>query len=178
MFAVCNERVDSRRMGKRAADRDGRRTSSEDADAVLAACRVLVAISVASMNAIEEDVTPEQLRMLVVVSSRGVTTLSELAAATRMHMSKASRACDRMVGLGLLGRSDDPDDRRSLRLSLTEHGGQIVAAVAAARQDAVLPALRRLDPTRRADLVAVLIEFTEAAGEPAEADLWALGWAT
>lgn len=161
-------------MAKQTAE-NHRRPTAKDTDAVLRACRVLVAISVASLNAIEDDVTAEQLRILVVVSARRMT-LSELAAATGMHLSKASRACHRMVGLGLMRRSDDPADRRSLRLDLTEHGERILTRVAGARRTAIAPALRRMDPARRADLVAALTEFTAASGDSAGVDLATLGW--
>lgn len=155
-----------------------RRQISADADAVLAACRLLVGISIRSLATVEDVVTVMQLRILTVIASRQEVTLSALAVATGMHVSRASRACDRMVAEGLLEREDDPDDRRSLRLTLTDHGHQLVSDVAAARRAAVEPALRRMSASRRAELVATLHEFAAAGGEPDEADLWSLGWAT
>jgi DNA-binding MarR family transcriptional regulator len=147
-------------------------------DAVLAACRLLVAITVQSLATVEDEVNVTQLRILVVVASRGVTTLSELATATGLHLSSASRICDRMVHDGLLVRADDPDDRRSLRLTLTDRGADVVGRVARARRDAIKPVLARMSRQRRAELVSLLEEFTAAGGEPADTHLWALGWAT
>jgi DNA-binding MarR family transcriptional regulator len=159
-------------------DRPARARASE-ADAVLAACRLLVGISVSSMLTVEDRVNLVQLRILTMLASREPVTLSELAEAVGLHLSRASRACDRLVGTGLVAREDDPADRRSLRLTLTDEGRAIVAEVTRARRAAVQPALRRLEAAERADLVAALERFTAVAGgEPADAHLWAMGWTT
>jgi DNA-binding MarR family transcriptional regulator len=145
---------------------------------VLAACRLLVGISVQSMSSVQDQVNVVQLRILTVIASHDVVTLSELATATGLHMSRASRACDRLAHEGLIAREADPQDRRNLRLTLTGAGAQIVADVAAARRSAVEPALRRMTAPARLALVTALDHLTATAGEPAEPDLWALGWTT
>ena len=155
-----------------------KRTRVDDVDAVLVACRLLVAISVRSLAEVEEEVTMAQLRVLVVIVSRGATTLSDLAAASGLHLSSASRVCDRMVHDGLLDRTDDPSDRRSLQLTITDRGADLVARVAQARGAAIGPILRRMTSPRRAELISALNDFTEAGGEPDEIHLWALGWVT
>ena len=160
------------------ADRTNRRVRSEDADTVLAACRLLVAISVQSLASVEDEVDLTQLRILVTIASHGATTLSGLASAAGLHLSRASRACDRLVSLDLLHRTDDPADRRNLRLTLTGQGEKIVATVARARRDAIKPILARMSSQARSHLVPLLDEFTKAGGEPSDVHLWALGWAT
>jgi DNA-binding MarR family transcriptional regulator len=152
--------------------------SATDADQVLAACRLLVSISVQSANAVEDEVTLPQLRMLVALASQGTTTLSALAAATGQHLSNASRACDRMVASGWVTRNDHPADRRRLQISLTPAGRRIVTRVSEARRRMIMPILRRMPASRRAQLVAALTEFAEAGGEPTATDLWSLGWTT
>lgn len=165
-------------MTEHKTDRRPSRVRSDEADAVLAACRLLVAISVQSLATVEDQVDVTQLRILVVVASQRATTLSGLATATRLHLSRASRSCDRLVALGLLERADDPADRRNLRLTLTDQGEAIVATVARARREALKPILARMSRQSRADLVQLLEEFTTAGGEPPNVHLWALGWAT
>ncbi len=145
---------------------------------MLAACRLLVGVSVRSMTAVQDEVSVLQLRVLTVIASHRSVTLSELAAATGLHISRASRACDRMVQDDLIHRGDDPDDRRHLSLTLTERGQRLVTQVATARREAIEPALRRMPADSRQVLVAALEQLTAAAGEPVENDLWALGWAT
>lgn len=74
-------------------------------------------------------VTLPQLRLLVMVSSRGPLNLGAVAAGLGVHPSNATRAVDRMVGAGLLSRSDDPTDRRNLVLELTPAGQALVDQV-------------------------------------------------
>ena len=164
-------------------DASGRRSrtnglSDAEVDAVQAACRVLVAISAQSIAAVEDVVDLTQFRALVVIASRGSVSLAELALAARLHMSTASRMCDRLVSMGLVHRADDPDNRRQLVLTLTEQGSRLVADVMGRRRAALEPLLLELPKDRRAQLVSLLREFADAGGEPADTDLWFMGWAT
>jgi len=147
-------------------------------DAVLAACRVLVAVSARSIAAVDGEVDLPHFRALVVVASRGPMSLGELADAAGMNLSTASRMCDRLVGMGLLNRTDDPANRRQLRLSLTPAGEKVVARAMDQRRAAVRPMLEALPKRRRAQLVQLLSEFAVAGGETSHRELWSLGWAT
>lgn len=161
-----------------------RRPSSRDAeaDALLAACRVLVAISAQSIAAVEDTVDLIEFRALVVVASRGSVSLSELAAAATLHLTRASRLCDRLVASGLINRADDPANRRQLTLTLTRSGQEVVGQVMQRRLAAVQQILDRISDymtkQRRAELTTLLQEFAAAGGEPSNLDLWAMGWTT
>jgi DNA-binding MarR family transcriptional regulator len=154
------------------------RNDDDDADAVLAACRVLVALSAQSIAAVGDLADVAQVRALVVISSRGSVSLGELATAANLHITRASRLCDRMVAEGLIDRANDPANRRQLILTLTRKGARVVHDVMAHRRAAITPILARLPKKRRAELVAVLREFAAAGGEPPSPDLWAMGWTT
>ncbi|KAA0101024.1 MarR family transcriptional regulator [Mycolicibacterium sp. P1-18] len=154
------------------------RVDDTEADAVLAACRVLVALSAQSIAAVEDVADVAQVRALVVISSRGSVSLRELADAANLHLTRASRLCDRMVAAGLVDRAEDPANRRQVTLTLTTDGHRVVHDVMTHRRAAIIPILARLEPRRRADLVAVLQDFAAAGGEPTEPDLWAMGWTT
>jgi DNA-binding MarR family transcriptional regulator len=104
---------------------------------VLAACRVLAGVSAQSVAAVEDVVDLIQFRALVVVASRGSVSLGELAEATQIHLSRASRMCDRMVGMGLRNRADDPANRRQLIVTLTPEGRRIGEEVIGRRRAAV-----------------------------------------
>ncbi len=159
-------------LPRRGAARD------DDADAVLAACRVLVTLSARSIAAVEDVADVTQVRALVVMASRGSVSLGELAAAANLHLSRASRLCDRLVAEGLIHRADDPADRRQLTLNLTPDGEQVVRTVMQYRRVAIKTVLAQLTPQRRTDLVTVLQEFAAAAGESSDAHSWAMGWTT
>ena len=152
--------------------------SSTEVDAVLKACRVLVAISAQSIAVAEEYVDLTQFRALVVIASYRVASLGQLAAAAGLSLSTASRLCDRLVAAGLLHRADDPANRRQLALTLTDAGKRVVGQVMESRRQAVEPILHKLPKQRRAALVAALEEFVAASGEPPVRDMWALGWLT
>jgi DNA-binding MarR family transcriptional regulator len=152
--------------------------SREQVDAVMLAARVLVGVTARSFAAIEDRVTLPQLRVMVMLASRGPLNLSSIAESLGVHPSNASRACDRLVIAGLLNRSDDPADRRNLLLTLTEDGTRLVHEVNASRRAAISEVLDSMPARRRQSLVSALTAFANAAGELSEANAWSLGWTT
>ena len=72
-------------------------SAEEVVDAVLRASRVLVAVAVRSLAAVDHDVTLPQYRALVVLASRGPQRPSALAEALAVHPSTITRLCDRLV---------------------------------------------------------------------------------
>lgn len=181
MLAFCKYFSQTRNVATSRSRVPVRRTTGEvppdEVDALLDACRALVAISVRSVSAVSDQVDVVQLRILVVIASKKSVSLGEVADATGINLSKASRTCDRLVGRRLVGRDDDPADRRSLRLTLTAAGRRIVRKVMQARRDAIMPMLAAMPAQRRTELVDVLREFTTGV-KPESRDLWALGWET
>jgi DNA-binding MarR family transcriptional regulator len=149
-----------------------------EVDAVLAAARVLVAVSAQSVAAVEDEVTLPQLRVLVMIASRGTLHLGAVAAGLGVHPSNATRAVDRLVVAGLLDRRDDPSDRRHLVLELTAAGNALVERVMSHRREAVSAILDRMPPARRRALVPALSAFAVAGGEVSDTDVWSLGWTT
>jgi DNA-binding MarR family transcriptional regulator len=142
------------------------------------ASRVLVAISAQSIAAVEDRVTVTQLRALVVITSLEPVNLVRLAEAMGVHASNATRACDRLVALGLIDRRDNPDDRRHLTLALTSQGRRLVSRVMTVRRAAIEKALRRMPADVRGQLPLILGEFAAAAGELPASQLWSMGWTT
>lgn len=149
---------------------------------MLAACRVLVAVSTQSMAAVEEVADVTQVRALVVIASRGSVSLGELSEATNIHLTRASRLCDRLVIKGLVNRADDPANRRQLTLTLTPDGERVVQEVMQRRREAIESILHRMNKKmtkqRRAEVVSLWQEFAAAGGEPSNPDLWAMWWTT
>ncbi len=144
----------------------------------MAASRVLVGISAQSIAAVEHRVSVPQLRALVVISSLGPVNLVRLADSMGVHASNATRACDRLVAIGLLDRRDNPDDRRNLTLALTKKGQRLVSTVMDHRRKAIEVVLHDMPADQRKQLSTVLRQFATAAGELTAADVWATGWPT
>jgi DNA-binding MarR family transcriptional regulator len=88
-----------------------------------------------------------------------------VAEALGVHLSSASRICDRLVRAGLLPRRDLPQDRRHVVLTLTPAGERLLVSVNDHRRDAFTRILRRMAATDRAALTQALSEFVAAAGE-------------
>ena len=142
------------------------------------AARALVGISARSLVDVDDVVTPPQLRVLVMIASRGPLNLGAVARGLGVHPSNATRACDRLVVAGLLDRRDDPADRRNLLLQLTEEGRTLVDQIMDRRRHAIAEVLARMPALQRTALIPVLVTFAEAAGEMDDEHLWSLGWTT
>ena len=150
--------------------------SADQIDAVLRASRALMGIAAASMAAVDDDVTVPQLRVLVMVDTKGPLNLTAVAAGLRVNPSNASRTCDRLIRAGLLDRQDSPDDRRNITLSLTDAGRRLVNKVIEHRRTAIIRVLRDMDPDDRELLTTALDRFATAAGEPLADDAVRLIW--
>ncbi|GGL92004.1 MarR family winged helix-turn-helix transcriptional regulator [Nakamurella endophytica] len=159
-----------------ASRRSGPDPFAGQVEAILAASRVLVGVSAQSLAAVEDRVSVAQFRLLVILASRGTLGLNALAEAMGVHPSNATRACDRLVGLGLLDRRENPADRRQLALALTPAGVAVVQEVMTARRAAIAEILERVPAGRREGVGEAMQILAVAGGEPDPAQLWALGW--
>jgi len=144
-------------------------------DAVVGASRALVAIAARSLAAAGQDVTLPQYRALVVLASRGPQRVIDLAGFLDVNASTATRMCDRLVRKGLVRRQRLPSDRRTVRVSISETGRDLVTAVTRQRRREVAAIVRRIPAERRNRLVETLRMFADAAGEVPEQD-WSMGW--
>ena len=93
-------------------------------DRALAAFEVLqqrlMAVHAAEFTTL--DITMAQAKLLYVLMAVGELSMSEIAKRLGVTVSTASGAVDRLVELGLLARSDDPSNRRQVRVSVTALG--------------------------------------------------------
>lgn len=145
---------------------------------VMAASRVLVALSAQSMQEVDATLSPVQVRTLVVVASRGPMRPTELAHALGVHPSNATRVCDKLVDAGLLNRRENPQNRRALILSLTPAGRRLITAITRRRTRAITKVLGAIPEERRTAVAAAMSEFAAAGGESADSGMWAMGWTT
>ena len=150
--------------------------SADQIDAVLRASRALVGMAAASMAAVDDSVTVPQLRVLVMVDTRGSLNLGAVAAGLGVNPSNASRTCDRLTKAGLLDRQESPEDRRNVTLTLTAAGRRLVSKVTRHRRTAIARVLREMDPDDRERLAIAFDRFATAAGEPTAYDAVTLIW--
>jgi DNA-binding MarR family transcriptional regulator len=134
-------------------------------DAVLTASRTLVAVATKSLGAAAEETTIAQYRALVVLASRGPQRLVDLATALEVTPSTAGRMGDRLVRKGLIRRHRSRADRRSVQVSITAAGRQVVDQATARRRELLAQILGRLPAAGQAAVASALDVFSAAAGE-------------
>lgn len=148
---------------------------TEQVDAMMLAARALMGIAAFSVAEVEDQVTLPQLRVLVLIETRGPVNLNTLAGEMGVHPSNATRACDRLVAAGYLRRRESDTDRRNLVLELTDNGQVLVESVTSNRRAAIATALAQIPDSRRRGLAKAMLAFAAAVDEPAEST-WQVGW--
>lgn len=136
-----------------------------DVAALMDTTRVLTAVVAHSLATINASVSVPQLRVLVMIDAKGPLNLSAVAEGLGVNASNASRACDRLVGAGLLDRRPDERDRRSVVLRLTDRGQRLVDTVVRQRQTMLGQIVSRMSTEDRQRLSDSLEAFVEAATE-------------
>jgi len=144
-------------------------------DAVLTASRALVAMAARSLADAGEDVTLTQYRSLVVLASRGPQGVASLAEAVAVTPPTASRLVDRLIRKGLVTRRTDRQDRRQVRIVLTEAGRALVNLVTERRRQEIAALLTSIPLDVQQSMATGLRQLAEAAGEVPEQD-WSTGW--
>lgn len=144
-------------------------------DAVLSLSRVFVAIAARSLADTADDVTLAQYRTLIVLASRGPQRLSDLAENLAVTPATATRMCDRLVGKDLIRRAHERGDRRSVRLTLSIKGRELVDAVSVRRRSEILRLMTSVPQSDQSAVVAALHLLILAAGEVPDED-WSSGW--
>jgi DNA-binding MarR family transcriptional regulator len=136
------------------------------AEAIVEASSALVGIAVRSIAAVQDGVTVVQHRVLVLLDSHQILSVSEVAVRLGVDQSVASRHCARLEELGLVDRSRSARDGRSREVSLTEAGRRRVSAVRAARRRAVEEVLGRMSDIDGEAARHCLEAFSRAAERP------------
>lgn len=142
-----------------------RGSTARHLETLMSAAPVFGAITAESIAQAGEGVTLPQLRVLVLASQPGHLNATGVAEALDIHLSSASRICDRLVQAGLLHRRDLPRDRRHVELTLTADGERLLATLHDHRREVFGRILRRMDATERAALTQALGAFLAAAKE-------------
>ena len=105
--------------------------------------------------AAEHDLSLTQLRMLGMLRDRE-PTMADLATFTGLERSTISGLIDRAAQRGLVVRTADPHDGRSVRVSLTKQARGLVPEVTAAIADRIKPLTGRLSAAEQKRLTALL----------------------
>ena len=96
-----------------------------------------------------ETVTPSQVAVLATLVRHGPSTVGQIATYEKVKPPSASRIVTALEEQGLVGRTPDPDDRRSATIFLTTEGEQYVASVQEAETTWLGGRLCQLDDASR-----------------------------
>ena len=136
--------------------------ADEEAEAVLAASRVLVAVSAQSIAAVESIVDLNEFRVLVILATLGSARTSILADTAEMHHATARRLCDRLIAVNFVTVTE-PDPASDQTLVLTAQGQGVVHMVMSRRRAAIEPILAQMPATARGEFVAALRAFAQSS---------------
>ncbi|KOV62308.1 MarR family winged helix-turn-helix transcriptional regulator [Streptomyces sp. MMG1121] len=139
------------------------REAEEVTVAVMAASRLIVALSARALASVDVPLTLPQLRSLVALHTCGPIKLAAMAATLGVSPSTALRMAERLEGLGLTDRRVNPDNRREVVLRLTPAGEELVDRVLTHRRAEIRTLVERLPTDQRAALLPALTALTTAA---------------
>ncbi|GAA1964354.1 MarR family transcriptional regulator [Amycolatopsis minnesotensis] len=143
-----------------------RATGSADEDAaLLAAAKVMVAVSVRATAAVADAVSPAQLRTLTLLDEHGETNLGDLADLLGIVPSATSRLCAKLVDAGLVLRRTSPASRREVLLRISAAGRRLLAKVNAVRLQRLRAVMAELPSSRRSTVARALRSFADASGQ-------------
>lgn len=134
-------------------------------DAFVVASRALVGIVARSLAGAGQDVTLPQYRALVILSTEGPQRIIDLATHLGVTASTASRMIDRLVRKRLVRRRRAKEDRRSLRIDLTESGRDVVDETSRRRRIEIERIMKEMPAGSRRPLTEAVGAFAVAAGE-------------
>ena len=107
------------------------------------------------------DVTSAQWPILMLVSQLGEPSAIEVARQLSMDAGAMTRMLDRMTEKGLIERKRCPNDRRAIRLALTDGGRQAVGPIAGVLADTLNDMLRGFSRDEFDSLLALLKRLDE-----------------
>nr|WP_086864886.1 MarR family transcriptional regulator [Amycolatopsis lexingtonensis] len=123
----------------------------------------MVAIADSTVERATGQLTLTQFHALRVVSERTPVTMSRVADELAMNPSTVTRACERLTGLDLLQKAQNPLNRRETLLAPTAKGRQLVGRVDEDRRRVLAAVLDRLDEDVRASVLTAFANFASVA---------------
>lgn len=105
-----------------------------------------------------------QLWVLQILKERPAESLNELAVATATHQSSVSVVVRRLVQAGFVSRATAPEDKRRVRIELTEAGRQLLDRAPKTVQVELMGGLHHLHPEHRIQLADLIRAWLTASG--------------
>src|SRR5512141_2236157 len=104
-----------------------------------------------------------QFSILMQLYHRGDCGISDISDRFEISTAAASQHVDNLVHAGLLGRTEDPHDRRAKQIQLSDKGRTLIQQGFATRHDWVEQLASSIDPKDQEKVAEALAILTEAA---------------
>ena len=121
------------------------------------------------------DLTGPQLTVLKVLEGLGDLSLSELSERIRAQNSTVTGIIDRMEREDLVVRSRSTEDRRVVRIQLTEKGARIAREISVEPMEVFRSALQSLSVGEMRDLLKILTKIAQRVQGIVKRDVVAAG---
>jgi DNA-binding MarR family transcriptional regulator len=139
--------------------------SAEEIAWLVAHLRAVVAASPAAWAG--RGMTLPQLTALHVISAQAPVTLTDVAQALGTGPPATSAMVDRLIRTGLVARASDSQDRRRVRLIITDHAKTMIGDIDLSTARRLQAALNHMGPQGRRYLIDVLRDTVRrSAGQP------------
>jgi DNA-binding MarR family transcriptional regulator len=111
----------------------------------------------------ESGLSFSQINMLMRLVHQGTAGVSAIGEGMGVTNAAASQAVDRLVQMGLIERTEDPDDRRAKRLALTPAGVALIEKRFVARSQWLEKLTETLTEEQQEMIISALTLLTNAA---------------
>ena len=109
----------------------------------------------------EKHISMSQLGALSYIHHKGACGVSKIGESLNVTSAAASQLLERLVQQGLVERSEDPHDRRSKHIVLTDKGQQIMQESLHTQQDWLENLIHTLSPEERTQVTVTLTLLVE-----------------
>lgn len=107
-------------------------------------------------QAFDVDVSTPELFVLSYLPPQREPNMSEIGRALSIDSSTLTRLVDKLVDKSLVERRSDPQDRRVVRVRLTERGKEIIRRVEKEKKRRIVSILRRLSNEEAENLLTIM----------------------
>jgi DNA-binding MarR family transcriptional regulator len=111
----------------------------------------------------DSGLSASQVNTLMRLHYRGACSVSDLGAHAGISNAASSQMIDRLVGMDLLQRSEDPNDRRNKVIALSPQGRAMIEQGIEARRAWMEQLTTALSPEEQQAIVTALTLLTHAA---------------
>lgn len=111
----------------------------------------------------DSGLSASQVNTLMRLHYRGACSVSDLGAHAGISNAASSQMIDRLVGMSLLQRSEDPNDRRNKVIALSPQGHALIEQGIEARRAWMEALTTALSPDEQQAIVTALTLLTHAA---------------